>query len=139
MAIHEEEGFVENCWFIYGIRIGIFCIGWVKHHSSGSTGGVSFDLDKVIDHPRFLGWVHTHPGEGFVQPSSTDHKTMRGWVRTQGRPLLCVIVSGSEGATYEYARKYSHGPIVYWNRSARLFSQRLFISYAVSWLSHPAK
>lgn len=139
MAVYPQEGFVEDCWFIFGKKIGTLYVGWVKHHSSGSTGSVSFDLQKVIDHPRFIGWIHTHPGDGFVTPSSTDQKTMRGWVITQGRPMLCGISSGSKGAMYEYRRKYPYGPIVYSERHARIFKDKLLLSWGPSWKTLPAK
>jgi hypothetical protein len=41
MGIMKKEEFIEECWFIYGIRIRDFFIGYPKYHSAGTSGNVS--------------------------------------------------------------------------------------------------
>jgi len=83
--------FKERCWFLYGFKIGRIVIGWLKYHSEGETASVEFDWEKGLN--RFLlGWFHTHSDSFGLRPSSEDAKTMRAWVRTLERPLICGIM-----------------------------------------------
>jgi proteasome lid subunit RPN8/RPN11 len=87
--------FKEQCWFIKGIRIGNYVVGYREYHSDGTSGSVEFDWERAFNKCIF-GWFHTHPS-GFDNLSSRDEKTMKGWVIAMGRPLLCGIgVDGVE-------------------------------------------
>jgi proteasome lid subunit RPN8/RPN11 len=86
--------FIEECWFLYGVKTKNYFIGFLVYHSAGSSGGVEFDWKKAM-HPVLLGWYHTHPYGFGANPSETDKSTMSGWVRGRGQPLLCGI--GCEG------------------------------------------
>jgi len=96
-----DEGFVEECWFIYGIHFRSWYIGFLKYHSSGTAGSVEFDWHKALA-PFFLGWYHSHPGVKFLTPSDIDNKTMRSWIKGLYRPLLCGIFCGGEQRCYCY-------------------------------------
>lgn len=83
--------FKEKCWFLYGIQIGRFVIGFLKYDSQGEECFVEFDWKKGL--AKFLiGWFHTHPTGVSLSPSSDDQKTMRSWVRTLEKPLVCGIM-----------------------------------------------
>lgn len=91
MKGNMKEEFVEECWFIYGVRIKRYFFGVPVYQGAGSSGHVEFDWAKAM-HPLLLGWIHTHP-EGFgAYPSETDNSTMAGWVRGKARPLICGII-----------------------------------------------
>jgi hypothetical protein len=100
----NDEGFVERCWFIYGIRLGNIYLGFLKYHSRGTENGVDYQDWKSALNFFHIGWFHTHPGVGFLTPSQIDNRTMRSWVRARNRPLLCGIFCGKDKALYEYSR-----------------------------------
>jgi hypothetical protein len=98
-----KEEFIEECWFLYGFKIGKFFIGYPVYHSAGSSGQVEFNWKQALN-PFLIGWVHTHP-EGFgPRPSETDNSTMRGWVRGKNRSMVCGIICSGEEGWYEYYR-----------------------------------
>jgi hypothetical protein len=95
--------FYEECWFIYGIRIGEFFLGFLKYHSKGDAGSVEFNWLKALN--RFqIGWYHSHPGKKFLIPSDRDRRTMRSWILGKGKPLLCGIFCDGEQRCYLYQR-----------------------------------
>jgi len=95
--------FKENCWFLYGIRIGSYYLGYRKYHSEGDFASVSFDW-RVALNKRLLGWSHTHSG-GEPFPSLRDHLTMSGWVIGTGKPLMCDIVSDNRNKCWLFGKK----------------------------------
>jgi hypothetical protein len=97
------EEFIEECWFIYGIKVKGTYIGFPVYHAAGTSGHVEFDWKKAMN-PFLLGWVHTHLNDFGSRPSDTDNSTMRGWVRGKGKPLLCAILCDNEEGHYEYYR-----------------------------------
>jgi len=98
---------IEHCWFIYGITIGKFSIGILRYHSSGSEGEVEFSWKKA-QNPNLIGWYHTHPGEKFLYPSSTDESTMRSWIKSINKPMLCGIFNGKNHVCFRYHK----GPLL---------------------------
>lgn len=99
----KKEEFIEECWFIYGIRIRNYFFGISIYHSAGSSGQVEFDWKKAMN-PLLLGWIHSHPGFFGVRASETDDSTMKGWVRGKATPLICGILCQGEEGWYEYYR-----------------------------------
>jgi proteasome lid subunit RPN8/RPN11 len=99
-----KEEFIEQCWFIYGIRVKGFFFGYLEYHSAGSSGHVEFDWEQAMN-PLLIGWVHTHPDGYGIGPSETDNSTMRGWVRGKNRSLICGILCSSEEGWYDYYRR----------------------------------
>lgn len=109
---HMSKEFVEDCWFIYGFRLGFMYVGWCVYQVSGTSGGVDFDYEKALD-PRIIGWYHTHPGKRFTTPSPIDEKTMRSWVRGNGRDMLCGIRCGEEQECYRFYRSPNVKNVIY--------------------------
>lgn len=107
MAQLKHTGFTEDCWFLYGVRFRNTFLGICVHHATGKMASVDFDWQKA-NNPLLLGWYHTHPGQGHVFPSGTDHRTMRSWVRATEKPMVCGIVSGEYSKCYLF---YRGGPI----------------------------
>jgi len=85
-----EKSFVENCWFIYGLKIKKFYIGFVVKHSTGEASGVEFDWKKIYDSKYLIGFFHTHPRD-VMGYSITDDTTMKAWVSCMWRDLICGI------------------------------------------------
>jgi len=98
-----KNEFIEECWFLYGFKIGKFFIGGPVYHSAGTSGHVEFDWEKAMN-PLLIGWVHTHPNGFGPRPSETDNSTMRGWVRGKNRSMVCGIICDGEEGWYEYYR-----------------------------------
>ncbi len=102
---NESMNFFEECWIIYGLKFQKQILGNMIYESEGGPGSVDFDWDKIFRlHRHIVGWVHTHPS-GLLGPSSTDDRTMAGWVKAIGKPLLCGIKSGNLMKMYLYARE----------------------------------
>ena len=100
------EEFIEECWFIYGIRLGSFFVGFKKYHSKGTSGSVEFSWEQAMN-PFLIGWIHTHGPFG-LEPSEKDNSTMRSWVRGKAKPMICGIYSGRKKAWYNYFRPGLH-------------------------------
>jgi hypothetical protein len=98
-----EEEFIEECWFIYGVRIGRSILGYMVYHAAGTSGHVEFDWKKAM-HPRLLGWLHTHPSGFGPHPSEMDNSTMKGWVRGKSKSMLCGITCDGQTLWHEYYR-----------------------------------
>jgi hypothetical protein len=96
-----DEGFVERCWFIYGLRLGNHYLGFLRYHSVGTVASVEFDWHKALS-PLFIGWYHSHPGIKALTPSSTDNATMRSWIKGRARPMICGIFCAQEQRCYCY-------------------------------------
>lgn len=96
---------MEECWFIYGMKIGPCWVGRLKYHSRGTVASVDFDWSKAAN-VTIIGFYHSHPG-GRPSPSTRDDRTMSAWVRAEGRPLLCGIFSNNLQQCFVYKR----GPI----------------------------
>ncbi len=92
-AIEVVQTINENCWIIYGKKYCKWIYGRLIYESTGGPGSVDFDWEKVIrDRNKIVGFNHTHPSN-IMEPSSLDDKTMTGWVKALGKPLLCGIKS----------------------------------------------
>jgi hypothetical protein len=98
-----DKEFVEECWFIYGLKIKRYFIGIKLYHSSGTPGGVRFDWSKCLS-KFFIGWLHSHPS-GVSHVSDTDDLTMNGWAIGLGRPLLCAVVCDGRTRVWQYWKK----------------------------------
>ena len=96
-----QEDFVEECWFIYGLRLGTVYLGFLKYHSKGTSGSVDFDWHKALA-PLFIGWYHSHPGQKFLTPSDRDNRTMKSWIIGMFEPRLCGIFCDGEQRCYCY-------------------------------------
>lgn len=99
-----KEDFVEDCWFMYGLRIGRFFLGFLYYSCHGTEASVTFDWQGMPP-KTLIGWYHTHPGIKSLMPSSMDDQTMRSWVRGLGRPFLCGIICHGEQRCFLYYKK----------------------------------
>lgn len=102
-----ENSFVEECWFLKGIRLGGYAIATLHHVARGSVGSVTFQWEEALQSKSLIGWFHTHPGHKFYFPSSTDNRTMRSWVKGYGRAFYCGIRCETGGERlYYYHKEY---------------------------------
>lgn len=89
----------EECWPLLGERRGRiwYARRWTK--TTGAPVEVEFDAAAVIEREEnrgdVVGFLHTHPATKAV-PSRRDLDTMRAWVSSFGKPMLCVI-DGTNG------------------------------------------
>jgi hypothetical protein len=97
----NKKYFKEECWILYGIRLGKIFLGFKKYHSKGEKHNVEFSYNG-INKKWVIGWDHTHPGERNITPSSTDNKTMRSWVKGFYKSYLCGIECNGHEAYYKY-------------------------------------
>jgi proteasome lid subunit RPN8/RPN11 len=78
----------------------------------GEPASVEFDaawtLAREESKGDVVGFYHTHPS-GPPNPSQRDLKTMRAWVGSFGKPLLCLIESDGELAAYRFDDDQSQG------------------------------
>ena len=94
---------VEKCWFIGGLNFKNFYIGKLYHHSDGTTLSVDFDWKMAVKN-TVLGFYHTHiDGDPYL--SNEDTTTMRTWVISEGRPMICGVMSGNSQACWLFYRK----------------------------------
>ena len=94
------SSFVEECWFVYGIKVLGRFFGFKVYHSSGTPGSVEFKWERALL-KYMVGWVHTHP-PGFNYVSGTDDKTMKGWSIALGKPLLCAVSCDGGVKAWQY-------------------------------------
>lgn len=88
---YTEQEFKEKCWFVYGIIIFRLAIGKLVYSSEGKAHSVEFDWEKGLS-KILIGWFHSHPQGCGLYPSFDDERTMKSWVRTIERPLICGIM-----------------------------------------------
>lgn len=105
--------FKEACWFVYGLRIKDLYLGILVKQSTGGPASVDFDWQRAFKHRKYLvGFFHTHP-EGVHELSQIDHRTMRGWVTSLGKPLICGMKENGQTQMYYY-KKTPAGHIRAW-------------------------
>lgn len=98
-----NDSFNEECWFVFGKNLFGLYIGILHYHSKGTFCRVDFDCEEALSSKKLLGFYHTHPG-GHPSPSLIDDETMRSWVKSEGKPMLCGIKSGDIQRCYLYYR-----------------------------------
>ena len=88
---------VEQCWALIGHQQGRVWLGQRVQPTTGKPVSVEFDGQWVLEreerHGDIIGFCHTHPG-GSPEPSTRDLQTMRAWVGSFGKRLLCLIEPG---------------------------------------------
>lgn len=98
--------FSEECWILQGARLSESLWVWREKYVSVGTGAsVDFDWETAWDDPTLVGWRHTHPGLKFDFPSSVDHRTMKSWVKAQGRPMMCGVTCADSTRYFLYYRR----------------------------------
>ena len=103
---------VERCWVLLGRRQGPFWYARRQRPTSGDIASVEFDAAWVLDREEskgdVIGFYHTHP-QGSPKLSRRDVKTMRSWIESFGKPLLCVLESGPQLTAYQFDNNRSRG------------------------------
>lgn len=130
----EEAGFVEEVWFLYGIRLWSLFIGFTVYQNSGEVAQVNFNWEKAFSFLPFLknankfliGFYHTHPG-GDPSPSTTDTETMGTWVKALGRPTLCLIKSEGVYKCYLYMRSNKNSSDIKYKKIKSFLFKNIFI------------
>lgn len=84
----------EQCWFIFGKWFNKHVIGFLKYSSEGNPASVSFNWSDAAK-KDLIGFHHTHP-ENCLWFSFRDDKTMKAWVRAEGKPLICGVESNGK-------------------------------------------
>lgn len=112
-TVQEFDNFVEQVWFVYGLKIGPFYFGFLEYQNDGEPCQVKFDplkaffgkkiLGRIKSNKRMLGFYHSHPS-GIISPSSTDDATMDAWVKAMGKDMLCGIMAGEQQTCFVYRR-----------------------------------
>lgn len=96
---------VEHAWVLIGESDQQLWSGRLQKLGSGTPCRVAFNWRDVLDreeqHGDIIGFLHTHPGMAAI-PSSVDHNTMKAWVASFGKPLLCAILGVDGLRVYEY-------------------------------------
>ncbi len=96
---------IEHCWVLLGKQVGPLWYGKLRKLSEGTPTRVAFDFRAIQDREErrhdVLGFFHTHPTFA-ATPSSIDDHTMKCWVASFGKPLICAI-RGTDGLkVYQY-------------------------------------
>ena len=103
--------FREESEVLVGVRSGDVWVAHLHRPTRGEVVRVEADAAwawwREEQYGDLLGFYHTHPPRSGVAPSATDEATMWRWVDALGRPLLCVIRSGSRTRSTVFTR---------WNR-----------------------
>lgn len=89
----------EQCWVLLGgMQNDLWC-GEKVQPFEGSPASVAFNPDYVTkrddEHHDVVGFIHTHP-TFTAHYSMRDDRTMRAWVLSLGKPLVCCII-GTDG------------------------------------------
>ena len=113
MANSSTKGLtVERCWTLVGRQQGRFWYARRMRPTKGDPASVAFDASWVIAREEakgdVVGFYHTHPS-GMPDPSRRDDRTMRAWVGSFGKPLLCLIEADGKVAGYQYRSDESDG------------------------------
>ena len=101
-----QKPVAEQCWILVGRRLGPFWHARRTRRTSGDPASVSFQADWVLSREEVkgdvLGFYHTHPA-AVPGPSQRDDHTMRAWVGSFGKPLLCLIEADRHVTAYLYS------------------------------------
>lgn len=84
----------EKCWILLGGVQESLWWGRMVKQTEGQPCSVDFNYNWVLNREEFygdiVGFCHTHPSF-LAHPSSRDDRTMKAWVTSFGRPLVCCI------------------------------------------------
>jgi proteasome lid subunit RPN8/RPN11 len=112
LARASSKAVVERCWVLVGSRQGPFWHARRTRPTRGEIACVHFEAARVLSREEskgdVVGFYHTHPA-GPPEPSQRDVRTMRAWVSSFGKPLLCLIESEGELAAYSFDSDESPG------------------------------
>ncbi len=102
----------EECWVLLGQRRGRVWRARRTSYAIGQPHAVEFDAAAVLEREEqrgdVVGFYHTHPVSDAC-PSQRDVKTMRVWVGSFGKPLLCLIEGADRLAAYRFDHDQCNG------------------------------
>ena len=89
----------EQCWILVGGWREDLWWGKRVKPTEGQQCSVRFNPQYVLDRDEkyhdIIGFIHTHPGMS-AHYSGIDDRTMKAWVLSLGKPLVCCII-GTDG------------------------------------------
>jgi hypothetical protein len=89
----------EQCWVLVGGIDGDLWWGKKVRPHEGSPASVAFDPNYAMKRDEqygdVVGFIHTHPSFT-AHYSMRDDRTMKAWVLSLGKPLVCCIL-GTDG------------------------------------------
>jgi proteasome lid subunit RPN8/RPN11 len=111
----------EQCWVLVGgMRDDLW---WGKRikPTEGAPASVAFNPDYVTQRDEkykdVVGFIHTHPSFT-AHYSSRDDRTMKAWVCSLGKPLVCCII-GIDGLRAWWYLNDEDPPVEYQAKSLR--------------------
>jgi hypothetical protein len=111
----------ENCWILIGgLRDDLW---WGKRNkpTEGEPCMVRFNAKYVLEREEkyhdIVGFIHTHPTFS-AHYSLRDDRTMKAWVCSFGKPLVCCI-QGTDGLRAWWYLDDENPPVEYQAKSLR--------------------
>lgn len=106
LKTRKDTDAYEECWVLLGQKRGRVWVMRRTAYTVGEPHAVAFDYDAVLEREEqrgdVVGFYHTHPVSP-ASPSQRDYRTMRAWVGSFGKPLLCLIegIDGLAGYRFD--------------------------------------
>lgn len=111
----------ENCWILLGGWREDLWWGKRTKPTEGQPCMVRFNPKYVMEREEkyhdVIGFIHTHPGMS-AHYSSIDDATMKAWVFSFGKPLVCCII-GTDGLRAWWYLNDEDPPVEYQAKSLR--------------------
>ena len=111
----------ENCWILLGGWREDLWWGKRTKPTEGEPCLVRFNPKYVMEREEkyhdSIGFIHTHPGMS-AHYSSIDDATMKAWVFSFGKPLVCCII-GTDGLRAWWYLNDEDPPVEYQAKSLR--------------------
>lgn len=111
----------EQCWVLVGGIDGDLWWGEKAQLHEGSPASVAFDPNYAMkrdeQHGDVVGFIHTHPSFT-AHYSMRDDRTMKAWVLSLGKPLVCCIL-GTDGLRAWWYLNDEDPPVEYQAKSLR--------------------
>lgn len=111
----------EQCWVLVGGMRDDLWWGKRVKPTEGAPASVAFNPDYVTQrddkYHDVVGFIHTHPSFT-AHYSSRDDRTMKAWVLSLGKPLVCCII-GIDGLRAWWYLNDEDPPVEYQAKSLR--------------------
>jgi proteasome lid subunit RPN8/RPN11 len=111
----------EQCWVLVGGMRDDLWWGKRVKPTEGAPASVAFNPDYVTQrddkYHDVVGFIHTHPSFT-ANYSSRDDRTMKAWVLSLGKPLVCCII-GIDGLRAWWYLNDEDPPVEYQAKSLR--------------------
>jgi proteasome lid subunit RPN8/RPN11 len=111
----------EHCWILLGGWREDLWWGKRTKPTEGAPCSVRFNPKYVTEREEkyhdVVGFIHTHPGMS-AHYSGIDDATMKAWVFSLGKPLVCCII-GTDGLRAWWYLNDEDPPVEYQAKSLR--------------------